>query len=76
MRIKSTKFLFLFCCLFAFIFSETVQDINIEDSFESDEIFGTQIFKLNFNQLSSIYLHIKVESKSDINQLILIDLLK
>ena len=72
MRIKSTKFLFLFCCLFAFIFSDTIQEYDIGDSFESNEIWGTQIFKLNFNQLNSRYLHIKVESQSDINQLILI----
>jgi hypothetical protein len=60
MRIKSTKFLFLFCCLFAFIFSDTIQEYDIGDSFESNQIWGTQIFKLNFIQLSSMYLHIKV----------------
>ena len=66
MVVNPLKFIFLFFCLFSFALSEDLKDyLYLEGE-------GTKTFEIKIDNVKKSYIHIKVESKTEINQIVMV----
>ena len=66
MVINPLKFIFLFFCLFSFLLSEDLKD-NLHLDGE-----GTKTFEIKIDNVKKSYIHIKVESETEKNQIVMV----